>query len=47
MKHHDARIDCFYRVKLVINIVLVGVAVERMFTIWPKQHFTVQERMHT
>jgi hypothetical protein len=47
MKRNDAGIDCFYRVKLMINIILVGVAAERMFTIWRKQHFTVREGMHT
>jgi hypothetical protein len=39
------RTDFLYRAKLIVNIVLVGVAVERMFTIWRKQHFTVRERM--
>jgi hypothetical protein len=43
MKRNDARIDFFYRVKRIVNIVLVGVAVEYMFTIGRIQHFTVRQ----
>jgi hypothetical protein len=45
MKLDDTPIDIVARAKIVLNVILVGVAIGRLFTLWRKQHFRIRERV--
>ena len=45
MKANEGPDTMLFRANVVMNAILMGLLIGRLFTIWRKQHFSLQEQV--